>query len=125
MKCACEDQQTFFNSGYKGILARVEGGKIKSNVERCDTCETYASDKEAKQALLRFLKAGINPVLILTNRKDTQKQLKELDKYLSQNEGHLDRTRLKAFEGIHNLLTSISLKLKEEKSVPAKARKTH
>ncbi len=124
MKCVCEESG-YFSSGYKGILAHLENGKVMSNVERCDTCKTYASDKEAKQALLRFLKAGTIPVQILANLKDTQKQIQELNKYLSLNDGHLDKTRLKAFEGIYSLLNSISVKLKEEKRVPAKARKAH
>lgn len=60
--CVCEDQQTFTNCGYKGILARVTPEDLsvpwadkRYRVERCDACQTYSSDASARQALKRFL----------------------------------------------------------------------
>lgn len=110
MKCVCETT-SHFNSGYKGILARVEEGKIKSKVERCDVCGTFPTDAFAKQILLRLLKAELHQVTILVEARDIRKQLKELEKYLNQNSGHLELPRLKAFENTQVLLTSIKMDL--------------
>lgn len=123
MKCVCEGPG-YFNCGHKGILARVENGEIRGFYERCDACKTYKTDEAARQALLRFLDEEA-VVSIRVKKKDTQKQVKELEKYLAMNDGHLEKTRLKAFEGILNLLVKISLEFKEKKNVPYRTRKTH
>lgn len=53
--CECE-APGLFRSGVPGILAVVdECGKILSAVERCDTCERYATDDEARAVLLSTL----------------------------------------------------------------------
>lgn len=49
--CDCEEPGEFC-SGVPGVLAHVEHGMIASKVERCDSCERYATDAEAKNALL-------------------------------------------------------------------------
>lgn len=54
-KCPSCETCPVWNSGLPGVLARVEGGKVRSEVERCDTCQRYPSDAAAKVALERWL----------------------------------------------------------------------
>jgi len=51
-RCECE-QEGYFRSGVPGILAYLEGGKLKpgSGVERCDVCQRYPSDEAALERL--------------------------------------------------------------------------
>lgn len=106
MKCACENSGFYF-SGYKGILAHIKNGKVISKVERCDQCETYASDKEAQNSLQSFIKKKMIPVTIVVSKKVIQQQIEELDRYFALNEGHLSKSRQKNFDGIYQLLVSI------------------
>lgn len=53
--CDCE-YKGFHRSGFYGILAHVENGEVTSNVERCDTCGRYETDRKANNALKIFLK---------------------------------------------------------------------
>ncbi len=53
--CCCEEPG-YFSSGLPGVLAHVENGRIISEVERCDACQRYAADADAKQALEAWLK---------------------------------------------------------------------
>ena len=46
-----------FCSGVPGILAHIKDGHI-GEVQRCDACAVYASDEEARLALLNILQAA-------------------------------------------------------------------
>lgn len=59
-ECDCELEGNFC-SGFKGILAHIENGKIVGKVERCDICEVYENDQEALDALKTLLKGGDKP----------------------------------------------------------------
>ncbi len=54
-RCPSCETCPVWKSGLPGVLARVEGGEIRSDVERCDTCQRYPSDASAKVALERWL----------------------------------------------------------------------
>jgi hypothetical protein len=53
--CECE-QPGYFRSGVPGILARVENGRVVegTEVERCDSCSRYPSDKAAFEKLVEL-----------------------------------------------------------------------
>ncbi len=53
--CECE-QPGYFCSGVPGILARVENGRVVegTEVERCDSCGRYPSDKAAFEKLVEL-----------------------------------------------------------------------
>ena len=49
-RCACQDSG-IFRSDVKGVLIGTLGAALK--IERCDTCQVYASDEEAAQAYVK------------------------------------------------------------------------
>ncbi len=53
--CACQ-APGYFNSNIPGVLAHAEQGFVaaKANVERCDQCEIYPNDAEARTELFRL-----------------------------------------------------------------------
>lgn len=53
-QCVCEEPG-YFNSGIPGILAHIENGEIIGEVEACEGCERYLSDKSAERALHKHL----------------------------------------------------------------------
>lgn len=57
--CGCQEPGTF-NCGVTGVLANVINGRIASKVERCDACHRYASDEDAKHALVLALSGRRN-----------------------------------------------------------------
>lgn len=54
--CECE-HPGYFHSGLPGVLAHVVKNRLPrgASVERCDLCERYATDAEARKALLPHL----------------------------------------------------------------------
>jgi len=54
MKCEECENAGYFTSGLPGVLAHVEDGRLPG-VQRCDFCEQYASDEEARIALENHL----------------------------------------------------------------------
>ncbi len=56
--CECEGGGHFC-SGLPGVLAHIVGGRVESDVERCDFCERYNSDEEAQAALEVYLEGRI------------------------------------------------------------------
>jgi hypothetical protein len=51
-KCqACETPGDPFHCGLPGVLARIEDGKAAGSVERCDACQRYETDTDARKAL--------------------------------------------------------------------------
>lgn len=54
--CDCEEGYRW-STGVPGILARIEGGSIVAGttVERCDLCERFASDDDARSFLEAWL----------------------------------------------------------------------
>lgn len=49
--CVCENPGEHYYSGVPGVLARVVGGVVLSNVERCDECQRLPCDAEASRRL--------------------------------------------------------------------------
>lgn len=56
---ACEEPG-YFTSGVPGVLAHVVKGSIESSVERCDVCERYETDADARNALHEVLVKNMN-----------------------------------------------------------------
>ena len=51
-----------FHSGLPGVVARVEGGRILGNIERCDYCERFETDADAEAALREAIGGCIGAV---------------------------------------------------------------
>ncbi len=53
--CECE-KPGFFHCGVPGILAHIENGRLApgAGVERCDLCERYPTDEDARQTLIEL-----------------------------------------------------------------------
>ncbi|GMU20580.1 MAG: hypothetical protein AMXMBFR13_06770 [Phycisphaerae bacterium] len=56
LECECE-YLGYFHSGLPGVLAHVVDNRLPkgASVERCDKCQRYATDKQARKALLAHL----------------------------------------------------------------------